>query len=387
MRDTMRDSLNAGQPNAGQQDHEQARPGLSIEMRGGMILFAVVLLLSVMTGNECYSHMRALQYQTSFWPSFLFGAIEWIWWAVVASAMWWMARGRAAVLRFSFPSFLGHAAIGCVIAYVHVSLLQRMLEFGEAHWLGWAQLYAKSNFVTPVRFGVDVGIYGSIFAVLGFLYSQARAQQEFLHRIELEKQLSQAQLRALQMQLEPHFLFNTLNAVNSLVDLGRNKDASAALLHLNTILRSSLQNNTPKKIELSEELRIVQSYLAIQQVRFTDRLQLTMQTTPEALEGLVPCFLLQPLVENAVQHGIAPLRSGGLIETSAKRVGDQLWIEIRDNGAGDGNTTAKGHGIGIRNTQDRLAHFYPGNHSFDASARPTGGYAVTIQIPFERAAV
>jgi sensor histidine kinase YesM len=217
------------------------------------------------------------------------------------------------------------------------------------------------------------------------LHSQAEAQQNIVQKLELERRLSQAQLRALQMQLEPHFLFNTLNALNSLVDLGRNKEASQALAHLNTILRSALQRKTPEKIPFVEELRVMESYLAIQQVRFADRLQVKIEATPEALEGLVPSFLLQPIVENAIHHGIASLETGGVIETSVKRIGDKLWMQVRDNGAGSSQSSTKGYGIGISSTRERLAYFYSNNYEFAAAARETGGYQVTIQIPFERA--
>jgi LytS/YehU family sensor histidine kinase len=189
------------------------------------------------------------------------------------------------------------------------------------------------------------------------------------------------------MQMEPHFLFNTLNAITSLVAQGRNPEAMKTLAHLNTILRMTLQRKAPEKVPFAEELQIVESYLAIQQVRFAGRLDIKIDVTPEALNGLVPCFLLQPLVENAIQHGIAPLEEGGLIETHVKRVGDMLWMEVRDNGCGSIGSDTKGHGIGMQNIRERLAYFYPDAHEFNAVAPQGGGYAVTIQIPYERVTV
>jgi sensor histidine kinase YesM len=202
----------------------------------------------------------------------------------------------------------------------------------------------------------------------------------------LEKQLSQAQLKALQMQLEPHFLFNTLNAVTTLVELGRNQEASETLAHLNTILRTTLQRNTPEKIPFAQELQVVESYLAIQQVRFADRLRVKIETSPDALEGLVPCFLLQPIIENAIRHGISHRESDGLLETSVERIGDKLSLRVRDNGPGLNGSSkqSNGHGIGIRNTRERLSYFYPGAYDFVAVEPETGGYEVTIRIPYER---
>jgi sensor histidine kinase YesM len=189
------------------------------------------------------------------------------------------------------------------------------------------------------------------------------------------------------MQMEPHFLFNTLNALASLVAQGRNREASTTLEHIDTILRTTLQRRAPEKVPFAEELRVIESYLAIQQVRFAHRLQVKIEVSPEALEGLVPCFLLQPIVENAIQHGIAPLETGGLIETSVKRIGDTLWMQVRDNGCGLESSLNKGHGIGMQNTRERLAYFYPNTHEFSAVAPPAGGYEVTIQIPYERVMV
>ena len=112
-----------------------------------------------------------------------------------------------------------------------------------------------------------------------------------------------------------------------------------------------------------------------------------IQASEEALKGLIPCFLLQPIVENAVQHGIAPKAGGGLIETHAERLGDRLWMRVRDTGSGEPAGATTGHGIGMKNTKDRLTHFYPGEHDFSASALPSGGFEVTIEIPFESAAL
>lgn len=347
-------------------------------------ILAIASVLTVMTANECHTNFVVSHTSTSFTPSLLFGFVTWFWWVGVAIGLWQFARLRP-VLRFSTTILLFHLAAACLLGMLHLALLQRTVQWAGVHWPAWGSLYSTLNWETRQRFGVDFVIYGFIYGVSGLLHSQSEAQRTIVQKLELERRLSQAQLRALQMQLEPHFLFNTLNALNSLVDLGRNKEASQALAHLNTILRRALQRKTPEKVPFVEELRVVESYLAIQQVRFADRLQIKIEATPEALEGLVPCFLLQPIVENAIHHGIASLETGGVIETSVKRIGNKLWMQVRDNGAGTPQASPKGHGIGISSTRERLAYFYPDNHEFAAAARETGGFQVTIQIPFERA--
>jgi signal transduction histidine kinase len=351
---------------------------------GLVAILAIASALTVMTANECHTNFVANHTSVSFIPSLLFGFVTWFWWVGVAIGLWQLAQSGP-VLRFSATILLFHLVAACLLSALHLALLQRTVQWAGVHWPIWGDLYSTLNLATRQRFGIDFVIYGFIYGVSGLLYSQSEAQRTIVQKLELERRLSQAQLRALQMQLEPHFLFNTLNTLNSLVDLGRNKEASQALAHLNTILRSALQRRAPEKIPFVEELRVVESYLAIQQVRFADRLQIKVEATPEALEGLVPCFLLQPIVENAIHHGIASLETGGLIETSVKRVGDKLWMQVRDNGAGPNQTSTKGYGIGINSTRERLAYFYPGNHEFAAARREAGGYQVTIQIPFERA--
>lgn len=351
---------------------------------GLLAILAITSTLTVMTANECHTNVVVSHVSESFTPSVLFGFVTWSWWVGVAIGLWQSGR-LGPVLRFSKTTLLFHLAAACLLGMLHVALLQRTVQWAAVHWPTWGSLYSTLNLETPKRFGIDFVIYGFIYAISGLLHAEAEAQRTIVQKLELERRLSHAQLRALQMQLEPHFLFNTLNALNSLVDLHRNKEASQVLAHLDTILRSALQRKTPEKIPCVEELRVMESYLAIQQVRFADRLQVKIEATPEAMEGLVPCFLLQPIVENAIHHGIASLETGGLIETSVKRIGDRLWMQVRDNGAGPNQSPTKGHGIGISSTRERLAYFYPDNYEFASAPRETGGYQVTIQIPFERA--
>jgi LytS/YehU family sensor histidine kinase len=235
------------------------------------------------------------------------------------------------------------------------------------------------------RFGMEILVYGFIFGMVGIVQFQFRAQCEAIKSLELQKQLSAAQLRALQMQLEPHFLFNTLNAITTLVELGRQAEAAEMLAHLNAILKSTLKRTTPEKVPLSQELEIVENYLAIEQIRFADRLRIEIKVEPTALDSLVPCFLLQPIVENAIRHGIAHCEDNGVVEASARRVGNLLRLEVRDSGSRFNGHSKPGTGIGLKNTRERLAHFY--HEAYDMVAQPldTGGFEVAITIPYERA--
>jgi hypothetical protein len=358
-----------------------------LPIRPGVGLAAVSLIagiLAVVIARDCNRNLEFHHLHAPFAPSLLYGGMYWVWWVVVTLVLWTLADRWAVAFKPSGLTVMAHLGASCVLAIAHLALLQHTVWFASSYWPAWGRRMATFSVESLERFGVELVIYGFLSGVCAFLHSLMQTQQALIQKLEVERQLTQAQLKALQMQIEPHFLFNTLNAVNSLVDLGRNKEASQALGHLDTILRSTLRYSAPEKIPFVEELRTIESYLAIQKVRFANRLQVKIDTTPEALEGLVPCFLLQPLVENAIHHGIAPMVAGGTVETAVKRVGDRLWMQIRDNGAGPGHAS-KGHGIGIRNTRERLAYFYPKMHEFSTIAPETGGYEVTIEIPFEKA--
>lgn len=356
--------------------------GSTLHGRGVLFVSAATVILAAMTANYCHTYFIAHHIQISILPSIFFGAVMWLWWALVAWAMWRNARRHPGSLAFSFRSVALQLVVGCLLSYVHLHLIQWSLRVGDV-WPAWQTAYAQLNYVTLSRFGLDMLNYCFLFAVSVTLNMQSQRQADAIQRLALERQLSQAQLSALQMQMEPHFLFNTLNAIKSLVTLGRNDEANRTLTHLNSILRTSLQRRAPERVPFSEELRLVESYLAIQQLRFADRLTIRIHASEDARRCLVPSFILQPIVENAVQHGIGPSEAGGIIETSASRVGNELCLLVRDNGLGSKAIVSEGHGIGIRNTRDRLAFFYPGAHDFTASPLSAGGYEVTIRIPYE----
>jgi signal transduction histidine kinase len=356
------------------------RPGVGLA-----VVSQIAGILAVLTARECDRNLLFHHLQAPFAPSLLYGCVVWTWWVIVTLVLWTLADRWAAAFKLSTKAVMAHLGASCVLATAHLALIQHTIWFASGYWPAWGRRYATLWVEDLERFGVELIIYGFISGVCAFLYSRMQTQQALVQKLEIERQLTHAQLQRLQMQMEPHFLFNTLNAITSLMVQGRNKEAIKTMTHLNNILRTTLQRKTPEKVPFAEELRVVESYLAIQQVRFAGRLEVKIDATPEALDGLVPCFVLQPLVENAIKHGITPKRRGGSIETQVKRVGDRLWMQVRDDGCGSGSSATKGHGIGMQNIQERLAYFYPNRYEFDAVSPTAGGYEVTIQIPYERA--
>ena len=193
------------------------------------------------------------------------------------------------------------------------------------------------------------------FTVLGCVYAftyYREARERETREARLASQLSEAKLSALRMQLHPHFLFNSLNAIIVLIRDQKTRDASEMLERLSRLLRQVLQSEQGEFIALEKELKFIEEYLGIEQVRFSDRLQVRWSIDDAAREALVPAFILQPLVENAVRHGIAKLVENGVIEVGARVEGEWLILSIRDNGPGYKLGSAEG--VGIVNTRSRL---------------------------------
>jgi sensor histidine kinase YesM len=353
----------------------------------GALPLAVSGVLAVATALECHSVNPGINSLGSWALSLLYGGVLWLWWALVVEVLWRTGGQWPSTLRVSLGSSTSHLFVAVGVALIHLGILQLTV-----YWLSRvgpptqrAEYYGL-DFFHLWRFGIEVLLYALIWVACAALDTQLAAQRGAMRSLELERQLASAHLRALQMQLEPHFLFNTLNAITTLMELGRRQDALDTLGHLNTILQTVLKRNAPRKIPLTQELEIVESYLAIERVRFADRLRVDLSLDPNALDGLVPSFLLQPIIENAIRHGVARCERDGCIETSAKRVGTRLQLQVRDNGPGLNGEPHPGFGVGLSNTRDRLIHFYQDDYELHTLQPESGGFEVSITIPYERAA-
>jgi sensor histidine kinase YesM len=347
-----------------------------IRLNGYVVIFSLTTVLALATASECHS--------VTHLPSLIYGAVLWEWWGCIASAIWKIGQRIPLASSFSTKAVSIHVLLGSALGMAHLLLLGS-LGFTEPGWRAHSTVLAVwTSLISINRFGIEVLLYGFVVGIAGIIQFQIRAQRDAMQSLELQRQLSAAHLQALQMQLEPHFLFNTLNAITTLVELGRQKEATEMLSHLNAILKSTLKRPIPERVPLSQELENMESYLAIEQVRFADRLRIEIKVEPGALDCLVPCFLLQPIVENAIRHGIANCENEGLVEASARRDGPTLHLRVRDSGRGPSRHSQNGHGIGLRNTRERLAHFYRDKYAMKAHPLDTGGFEVAITIPYER---
>jgi Histidine kinase len=248
-------------------------------------------ILAVVIARDCNRNLEFHHLHASFAPSLLYGCVYWIWWVVVTLVLWTLADRWSAAFKPSTLTVMAHLGASYVLATLHLALLQHTIWFASWYWPVWGRRMATFSVKNLERLGVELVIYGFISGLCAFLHSRMQTQQALVQKLEVERQLTQAQLKALQMQMEPHFLFNTLNAITSLMVQDRNKEAIKTMTHLSDILRATLQRNAPEKVPFAEELRVVESYLAIQQVRFSGRLEIRIDATDEARDGLVPCFL------------------------------------------------------------------------------------------------
>lgn len=217
-------------------------------------------------------------------------------------------------------------------------------------------------------------------------WQQSARERQRLVRAESEAR--EARLTALRYQLNPHFLFNSLNAASTLVLQGETKAATRMLAQIGDLLRTTLDNDASAEIPLSQELAFVEQYLAIEQTRLGPRLRIRTAISKETLDALVPSMLLQPLVENAVRHGVALLIEGGTVTIETVNQGDRLWMAIRNSGprANDNsvNNGMTSKGIGLSNTAERLKTLYGADQRFSVRSPDEGGYEVIVEIPLRK---
>jgi two-component system LytT family sensor kinase len=227
-------------------------------------------------------------------------------------------------------------------------------------------------------------LYAVVLAVNYVLESRARLAYQQTETARLNEQLSKAQLDALRRQIEPHFLFNTLNAVTGLVREGRNETAVSMIAELSDFMRRVLNDSSRQEVPLGEEMEFAQRYLEIQKVRFAERLQLSVDVPDELLLAQVPTLILQPIVENAVKHGIAKRAQGGKIHIAAFRSNGALTVSVYNDGPGlPASSETLQPGIGIANMRTRLHSLYGDAFALHLENRESGGVEVSVSVPFK----
>ena len=316
------------------------------------------------------------------WSHALLGSLaQWWSWGLVTPLIFRTDAG----LPFK-ENQLGMRILAHLLASVPLTLLYFYVAIAVSVLLGMVKWGALAHPLPLLNaFGLlwSWVVYWVIFGVIQTFryYEHYRASE--LRLEQMERSFSQARLNALRMQLNPHFLFNALNTISSQVE--RNPRLARTMIeHLGDLLRLSLDTRDKQEIPLAEELAFLDHYVAIQKIRFAENLRIEIQVAPEVKYALVPCLIVQPLVENAIRHGISRRASGGTVTVTAQHGPGQLEIRIADDGVGlpTGWTLETSSGMGLSVTRERILGLHPdGNSSFSVRPRGGGGTEVEISLP------
>jgi two-component system LytT family sensor kinase len=316
------------------------------------------------------------------WQNAIFSSSEWLFLAALTPIILLLAR-RVPLRRERIGRIIAIHGIGAMLlcigwATLGISLGWLLRTFP---WQGNFGRDYLSWIMTSVPWSVVM-----YFAFLGCVYAFtyfAEAREREAQQARLSAQLAEARLGALRMQLNPHFLFNSLNALAVLVRDQNTRDASRMLELLGGVLRQVLQGQKRQEITLSEELHFIEQYLAIEQVRFSDRLHVEWSIDPSLRDALVPEFILQPLVENAIRHGIAKRSEAGKIEVTAAADADSLVLTVRDDGPGYRAENGES-GVGLVNTRERLVTLFGDAGRLELRRGENGGTIATLRFPLRR---
>ena len=328
----------------------------------------------------------------------LINLFTWVGYVMWTPAIFWLGRRFRFDRQHWLVALPVHVAASLIITSLHLALVGGFRFYLQGLRGGDPDLsytIAEAFFRTV---DLELPVYWAIIGLQHAVdyYRQARARE--LRAARLEVRLVQSQLQALQQQLHPHFLFNTLHAISTLVHRDPDK-ADAMIEKLSDLLRITLRKVGVQEVELAEELEYLRAYLDIEQVHFGPRLMINYRIDVAALDALVPTLIMQPLVENAIRHGLEPQVRGGSLTIEAQigapatrtvrrgveADGDTLWLRVRDNGVGFAKGQHQRDGVGLANTRSRLDRLYGEQAALTIRENPGGGVLVDIYLPLRRA--
>jgi two-component system LytT family sensor kinase len=359
-------------------DHSASRTRLGL---AGSAIWAIVVLG---VASQNYATFAVKREDLPFSLALLWALNDWIGWLVLAPAVFWLARRFPVERPQAGRNLTIHILFGALVAALHgfsyflMEWVTNELDDAALSRGQLAVLYTAKNLV----FGVLV--YGGLVSLSHGIEYYRRYKDRELRATQLLAQLSRAELEVLKMQLQPHFLFNTLHAISAL--LRPDPDAADRIItRLGDLLRMSLSSNGAQEVPLTQELEFVEKYADIQRTRFRDRLSIRIDAEPAALPALVPSLILQPLVENSIRHGVERREASARIEVRARKAGDRLLLTVTDDGPGFPEeilTPVPGRGLGLANTRARIAALYGETGRIEIGSVASGGAIVTLNIPF-----
>jgi hypothetical protein len=360
-----------------------------------LVRFGLAVLIWTLSGLFFFTQdltRHALWGGPTPWWQFLISWMIGVWLAAALTpAVLWLGR-RCPIERRVWPSRVAlHVAASLGFAALQVaanSALAPLVGFaGELPSTSFAQTLPVLAVVAfhndVVSYWVMLGLQHGVRTYRRYQEREKQALRLEVQTAELETQLVRARLGTLKMQLQPHFLFNTLNAINALVRQQRGPEAEETIARLGDLLRFVLDDVLTQEVPLRRELEYLGLYLSIEQMRFADRLRVAIDADPATLDAAVPHLGLQPIVENAVRHGIGAREAGGTIRLTASRVADNLVVEIADDGPGlQPEVPAQRRGIGLDNTRARLRQLYGDRASLSIANGAVSGAVVTVVLPY-----
>ncbi len=355
------------------------RPRYGLSSR---VVIAVAGLLSALTSILAAQAATQGGHSTEWLPLVAVNCSYWFTWALLTPAVVWLSQH----FRFERPglptALLVHLPAVALFSLGHLAVMTGV------HW--WLAMAAGRTFDWGAEFGhatltslaAEMITYSAIAAASQAVLYYRETRDRAARATQIEAQLIEVRMATLQQQLQPHFLFNTLHAISTLM----HRDVEAAdrtLMRLSDLLRMTLEHAGRQEVTLHTELDFLSKYLEIEQTRFAERLIVRFDIDPETLDTLLPSLLLQPLVENAIKHGVSRKAGPGHVDITARRDHDKLWIEIRDDGAGlsESSLSALQKGVGVSTTRARLQHQFGADFRFEFH-RQEPGVSVVVAVPW-----
>jgi two-component sensor histidine kinase len=347
------------------------------------LIFAAWAVFGLLLANQSYIQTALLGRQMPMEIALRRGLVEVSLWPFATLFIFWLVRRFPIERGRVLPGIAVHVA-GAVV----ISLARTGVMLAVGWYLPWAAVRTLTFW--PQFWGTSSQnflIYALLLGIAHLVLYYRRYREREQAAEQLARGLTEARLQALKMQLQPHFLFNTLNAISALIP-AEAKPARRMLARLGDLLRTTLEHEGKQEVTLREEIAFLEPYLEIEQARLEDRLTVVMNIAPDTLDARVPHLILQPLVENAIRHGIATRIEPGKVEISASRGPDDrfLQLEIRDDGRGmDRDTENRSRrGVGLTNIRSRLEQLYGAEHRFRLENQAGGGVLVRISLPLRR---
>lgn len=351
-----------------------------------LIVFAVWTLFGLFFASQFALQNQLSENPISFWRILSWQLVSGYAWFIASPLILWLSK------RNPFEDGKWKSSVPIhVLASIIVSLGVLAIDTYLLPKLGYLARYQLNSFWETykilffVNFHFSIAIYWGVVAIHQAILYYRKYRERELKTSQLEARLAQSRLQVLKMQLHPHFLFNTLNAISELVHRDPDR-ADRMLTDLSDLLRMSFENLEVQEIPLKQELEFLRKYLEIEETRFHDRLKVRMDIAPDTLDASVPNMILQPLVENAIKHGISPKADGGHIDIGATRENGHLEITVTDDGVGVTSRDLKKiqEGVGLSNTRRRLKHLYGPGHRFELVPQGEHGVSVKLDIPYRQ---